>query len=638
MIRYSFKIISIILALSAGKAYSQTENPTLDPVTISSTISPTLSSRTGRNITIISKEDIQKLPVSSIDELLRYLPGIEVQSKSAMGGSSDIMVRGGTFQQVLVILDGIRINDAITGHFNSYIPISLYEIDRIEILKGSSSAIYGSEAVGGVIHIISKAFAQKVKNNEASIQAAGGDFGLWKINAGGAALIKNHTITGGITSNNANGGRLRGINNYFHNNTASLSYAYNNQKDWVLSLRAAYDKRDFAAQNHYTSFLSDTASEIVTSKLIQAQAAYTRKNVRWNNSIAYRTANDEYYFNPSSIPNNNISKQWQYLSTVDIDMNNAGKLVTGIQTINKGIESNDRGNHNLWQVAAFAVWQKNIGERFNISPALRFDYHERNKWNILPQLNLSYKTAHVQYRASVGKTIRDADFTERFNNYNKAIVTSGRVGNPFLKAETAWNQEIGADIFIKKFLKISVSQFYREFSNMIDYIRTPYADMPRKDNLVPGAFYDLGTNAAKVKNLGFEADIIFKHHFKKNQELTATLGNIWLQSKLPGGKQPGYYLSGHARWITNATLAYSYNRLTGSLSFIYKVRNPQTASAIDAVVTKDYFVANAKVAYNLCNKLQAFVQVDNISNRRYSDLLGAIMPGRWAMAGINVKF
>src|SRR3569833_374875 len=126
----------------------------LDPVTITASLTPEKISKTGRNLFIIKGEQFYNLPVNSIDELLRYLPGIEVQARGPMGSQSDFVLRGGTFQQVLVILDGVRLNDPNSGHFTSYIPIVPAEIDRIEILKGASSSIYGSEAVGGVIHII----------------------------------------------------------------------------------------------------------------------------------------------------------------------------------------------------------------------------------------------------------------------------------------------------------------------------------------------------------------------------------------------------------------------------------------------------------------------------------------------------
>src|SRR4029078_3083265 len=144
-------------------------------------------------------------PIHSIDELLRYLPGVEVQSRGAFGAQSDIVLRGGTFQQVLIILDGVRLNDPNSGHFASYIPIAPAEIDRIEILKGASSSIYGSEAVGGVIHIITKSFAAKNHEykKELSLQATGGQYGLWGIDAGGTYQKKHTTISGGFLSNNA---------------------------------------------------------------------------------------------------------------------------------------------------------------------------------------------------------------------------------------------------------------------------------------------------------------------------------------------------------------------------------------------------------------------------------------------------
>jgi Outer membrane cobalamin receptor protein len=108
----------------------------LDPVTVTASITPLQASKTGRNIVVLRGEQFYQLPVHSIDELLRYIPGVEMQARGPMGSQSDLVIRGGTFQQVLVILDGIRLNDPLTGHFSSYIPIAPSEIDRIEVLKG----------------------------------------------------------------------------------------------------------------------------------------------------------------------------------------------------------------------------------------------------------------------------------------------------------------------------------------------------------------------------------------------------------------------------------------------------------------------------------------------------------------------
>ena len=154
-----FFLMSLAL-LAPGQPLSG-DSLQLDPVTVTAGLRPAQSSRTGRNIQVMKGDMFTQLPVNNIDELLRYIPGVEVQSRGPMGTQADISIRGGTFQQVLVILDGMRLNDPNTGHFSAYIPIAPAEIERIEVLKGPASAIYGTEAVGSVIHIITKSFAQK---------------------------------------------------------------------------------------------------------------------------------------------------------------------------------------------------------------------------------------------------------------------------------------------------------------------------------------------------------------------------------------------------------------------------------------------------------------------------------------------
>ena len=131
-LKYFPVLAMVFICVRAGAQEKEVE---LDPITVTATLTPLSASKTGRNIIIVKGEQLNRLPVQSIDELIRYIPGVEVQSRGPMGAQSNITIRGGTFQQVLIILDGIRLNDPLTGHFNSYIPISPAEIDRIEILK-----------------------------------------------------------------------------------------------------------------------------------------------------------------------------------------------------------------------------------------------------------------------------------------------------------------------------------------------------------------------------------------------------------------------------------------------------------------------------------------------------------------------
>lgn len=165
-----------MLVLLAAKIIFAQSNE-LDSVVVTANLIPQKRNETGKSVIIIAGNDLEKLPVSSLDELLKYLPGIEIQQRGINGTQSDIIIRGGTFQQVLVIIDGVRVNEPLTGHFNGYIPLHPEDIYKIEITKGAAASMYGSDAIGGVIHIITrkKTNAQK---NKISGGTKFGSFGL----------------------------------------------------------------------------------------------------------------------------------------------------------------------------------------------------------------------------------------------------------------------------------------------------------------------------------------------------------------------------------------------------------------------------------------------------------------------------
>ena len=153
-----FLLAAVILSTLPVKGQADDRLFPLEGVEIVSDRLGMAEARTGRHTTVIRGEEILKLPVHSLDELLRLIPFLETHARGGFGVQSDILMRGATFNQVLVLLDGLRINDPLTGHFNSYIPVPLSEISRIEVYRGPASSLYGPDAVGGVINIITKSF------------------------------------------------------------------------------------------------------------------------------------------------------------------------------------------------------------------------------------------------------------------------------------------------------------------------------------------------------------------------------------------------------------------------------------------------------------------------------------------------
>ena len=633
------KIFVVLALLFLPPAALDAQETELNPVTVTATINPVASAQTGRNLVVIRGEQFAHLPVHSVDDLIRFLPGVEVQSRGPMGAQSDFTIRGGTFQQVLVIVDGIRLNDPNTGHFSSYIPIAPSEIERIEILKGASSAIYGSDAVGGVIHIITKTFAAhgsaaNAKNFEAKLM--GGEYNFRHASLGGFIRSNGTSIAVGYLTNHTDGQPMRGARGFLDLHTASVSVSRQLNPHWQLSLRTAYDYRSFGAQNFYTTAVSDTAVEKVKSFWNQLQLSFRKNKNRFSLSGGYKNVDDVFRFNPVTAANENRSRLLQSIAIFEHSFSSRTSATTGLQWQNRSINSNDRGRHQIWQGAAFAMLHQTIGKTIVVGPALRYDWDERSGAELIPQLNISWKVAEFQLRGSAGKTIRQADFTERYNNYNKALIPNGnRVGNPDLKAERSFSYEAGLDLFAGNAVKISATWFRRNHKDLIDYVATPYADMPRRENLLLNGNYFLAKNIAAIQTSGFETDV----HFNKNfgaVHLFAMAGAIWLHTN--NNIPPSLYISSHANFLTNFSCRVAAGRFAFSTNGLYKQRNPQRAAALGAALPKDYFLLNARAeAVLIKNRFSILVQMDNLLDRQYSDLLGAQMPGRWLMGGARLS-
>ncbi|MFY7965537.1 MAG: TonB-dependent receptor plug domain-containing protein [Chitinophagaceae bacterium] len=629
----------LVFCVSNNILFAQEKN--LDPITVTSTVTPIAASKTGRNITVIKGEQISKQPIQSIDDLLKYIPGVEVQQRGPMGAQADIIIRGGTYQQVLIVLDGIRLNDPLTGHFNSYIPIAANEIDRIEVLYGASSAIYGTEAVGGVIQVFTKSFSS-LKNkpkNQLQAQTTLGEYGLFNMQIGGLYSKGKHTFAGGLSTNQTYGQPQRGTDGFVHNTTGSLSYSNKLNDNWSLMLRTAYDDRHFAAQNFYTTFKSDTAFEKVKTLWNHIKIAYEKGNKKLSFDAGYKTVNDYYKFNSAVAANENESSLFQSQIVFTQAYNNKTTATFGGQFVQKNITSNDRGNHHVPQAAAFAILSQQLGKYIFINPALRYDYSDRFGNKVVAQLNSSYKNKNLQLRASVGNTIRDADFTERYNNFGKPLVTSGSIGNPNLTAEQSFSYEFGADYWVKNNWKFTTSWFQRNQTDLIDFVATAYSDISNNGNLVPTGTYAYAKNIAKVNTAGLELTTQFNKTWKQ-QELFATISSLWMQSRTDeNAGKTSFYINSHATFLFNFNVQYQYKNVGIVFNGLYKERAENAATAINATVTPNYFLVNTKANYTFPKKhIALFIEANNLFNVSYSDLLGTPMPNRWLMGGVQLKW
>ncbi|MCH5599715.1 TonB-dependent receptor domain-containing protein [Niabella ginsengisoli] len=181
-------------------------------------------------------------------------------------------------------------------------------------------------------------------------------------------------------------------------------------------------------------------------------------------NAGYKQLKDEYAFDNSGSANQSTSKLFQSLILFQQQLSEQTTIITGFNYQNRAIVSNDRGIHSLNIAAPFVSLSQNIGSRFYVQPSLRAEFIENNKAELLPQLNASYHIRDFQFRASGGRTIRAAEFTELYNNYGreKGKLVGPSIGNPGLTPEIAWAYEAGFDWFYRSQFKLS-STFFNVF-------------------------------------------------------------------------------------------------------------------------------------------------------------------------------
>ncbi len=596
----------------------------------------------GRQATVITAEEIGRLPVQSVNELLRYVSGVEVQARGPFGAQADVLMRGSNFNQVLMLLDGMRLNDPLTGHFNGYLPVSLPEIARLEVLRGPAASLYGADAVGGVIHIITKTFAPVQRSTDARTQGqlGLGQYGLTTGQMGFFLPGKRLTVGGGLSSNRTDGQPLP-PDSLFRSDvatyTASLSARADWGRGWRAMARAAFDQRLFHARYFYTRSSFDESREQVRQGWVQGRLAHQGNQSQTYLDLAHKVMEDSFLFNPA-FPANVHRTQFSNLQLHHQQhLSSELQLASGLQLSRRSIVSSDRGDHQDLHAGAYAMafWQP-VSD-LSLTGSLRGDYDSNYGFELLPQVNVAYLLLdRLNLRASAGRSIRAADYTERYIGFElPGVITPGRnLGNPELEAERSWSYEAGLDGYLWPFLKLSGTGFYRQGRNLIDYVLTPGRAYIQPEKVEPDSLYFLTQNLDSLDTYGTELELQLTHYWDRNLSLRYRAGLLWVQS-VSSQDLPSKYLANHAQTLLTQRLSLQLRRFHLAVTTLYKQRDTERAVAIGVALAPSYLLVNAQLSYELAPGLALFGQVQNLTNTRYQDILGAYMPTRWALGGLR---
>ncbi len=648
---YSIILLAFLIPLfnfSQDNNSLESRNNLLEPVIVYGNMLNTADSKSGKNITIINAKELEHFAFNSIDDLLKIIPSLEIQSRGGFGNQSDIVLRGSTFNQTLVLLDGMRVNDPLTGHFSMYIPITISDIHQIEIIRGGASSIYGPDAVGGVINIVTKSFTNIGKENEVII---GDKLGQNNLTNKYLFISKNTNkksfSTLSINKIKSDGQELYdGIYSFFDHNTISISSRFELDNQLSLAFRTTYDKRYFNSQYYYTRSAYDLSNETVEKSWVQGKVNYKlNENQMIDFNLSIQSVDDVYIFNPAfpSYENqtNLINGRISYL------INTKESILTfGSDWQTRGMTSIDRGDHQDYYIGGFINYMK-TWKGINLNPSFRMDYNEHYGFQLCPQFNINYKIKSMNIRASAGRTIRSADFTERYynNNYSGELSSGRNIGNPELNAEKTLNYEFGLDVKKSKFFQINNTLFYRSSSDLIDWVLTPSENIPVNINLINDEMYFFAQNISQLYTLGLESELWFEIINSEKLNLFGSLGYLKIlqaenSDELFQNNDNtlfSKYLANNSGDKFNYNISIKYKDLGLQMNGLYKARNKEVDVSIGQTLEEDYFIHNAKLMLRVTKNISSSVELINIFNTEYSDFLGAIMPKRWLIFGVECR-
>ncbi len=635
-----FFLIFFLLTLSAALKLHAQEAPLEgflpDSIVVTASRNAEDVRITGRRMTVLTARDLAAAPVASVDELLRTVGGVETLSRGGFGVQSDITMRGSTFNGVLVLVDGARLNDPMTGHFLSDLPVPLSEIVRVEIMRGPATVLYGPDAIGGVIQIFTYAgladAAQAAPGLEGSALLQRGEHELYNLDAH-ARLKTGRTLfsaatnwqgSDGMEITGADGRTLRSSRGEVRtdfsrqSHALALTHAFNNASFYA---RVGVDDRDFGAFHFYTPFPSDTAREATTTYWTQLRLQGNQTApTRWQVQAAARQHEDEYIYNPRTPANRHTSRLFYGQAQAARDLHR-NLLATGGGTVSlRGIESNNLGQHQDASAGAFLSGRWQPASRLTLNAGGRLDYDPGYGAEATPQFSVAYNLKALTLRAGASRAVRAPNYVERYFNTTVRSPRGGNLGNPDLKAERAWAYEAGLDVYPLPGLSFHATGFLRDTDNLIDFAR-----LSAQDTVF------LARNILSVRTRGLEIDAEARQTLGMGRVRFAA-SYAWLDAELgdaPAGATFKYVLT-NARHLVQGLAAFDAGPASLGLQALWK----------EPLQGDSYGLVNARLGYRFSLRRGSITlsgELRNLFDVQYTEVFDAPMPGRWWLFGLRLS-
>ena len=619
---------------------------TLDEVSVTGSRAPLTRAQAARMVTVLERADIQAAPVQSVNDLLKYVASVDVRQRGPIGAQTDISIRGGNYEQITILLNGINICDPQTGHNAFDFPVDISEIERIEVLEGPAGRVYGTSSLLGAINIVTR----PRPTSSVSAHIEGGSYGY--LSAGARA-----NVASGKWNNQLSGSYSRS-DGYQRNSAGGLNSDYSGGKAFYqgtydddivsVSWHAGLSTKDFGSNTFYGAKWDDQFEHTLkTHTALQAETKkgsfHLKPSIYWNHSYdrfeLFRDAAEKYPFNyhRTDIFGVNLNGYFDWI---------LGRTAVGAELRNEDLLSGNLGepldnshhisgtdryyDHDINRTnISFVVEHNILLRRFTLSAGL---VAVKNSWNgmnmkVYPGIDASYRIGDsFKIFANYNTSLRMPSVTELYYS------VGGHVADKNLKPEEISSVEAGVK-YADHGITTQASVYHNNWKNMIDWIRNT-ADGPD----APWQ----SVNFTEVKATGFQAQLTLNfRQIVPTQRILKSFNasyNYLFQDKDIDSSVESKYSLEYLRHKLVANLQLNIvSRLDLGINFRWQDRRG-IYTDFDGTVKEysPYSVVDARLSWT-APKYKLYLEANNIFDKTYIDYGCVPQPGTWLIAGLSVE-
>ena len=587
---------------------------------------PTQKVDTPADISVITKEEIADQNYASASDALRAIPGVNVLGSGAKGssmGQDKILLNGD--ERVLVLVDGRRMNLGSSGNSSADWLPPVNAIERIEVLKGGGSALYGTDAVGGVINVIMKKGSDI--GNHVTIKAAGGSWNAeqYAISASGSTdsglgLIVSATKErrGEYKFKNANGKSQLLKNSGYDDTGVIVKLDQKVGEDNRIGVNFEHINAEGGSPFGYSGF-GNTDSHKRISNNVALRYDWNESSDERGYVQVYKNYQHAHFRSPVASRQSNFTD-----STIGLEaqqnfkFSDTDELTVGLEYYKTTVDNTSlyTGERDINNKAIFAENRWEFAPSWQLNTGLRYDHHSKYGSEVTPKVALNKKfdensNVYLSWGRVFNAPTTDDLFWHQVDSSQWG--TFYTYGDPNLKPEKGYVWTFGGNTKLNEKTSLSANVFYSKITDAIDW---DYTSVPN---------YTLAVNVNKEKRRGLELSL--NHDFDDN--LSAYASYTYVQVKQDKGK-------GFTKDLTTKPNIYRAGLKYKNADWLFTLNaNAVTGQSEKNFVDSSYFTLDLGAQYKINDNAKLFINGYNLTNARYAEFGGLYKNGeaKYPMAG-----